>query len=137
MRKIAVFLGIIMLALFTLGGCSLMRVEEEPRAPLNYTIPEPEELPAEIVSLIEEKKEKSFQMTYQMGKELYLIMGYGRQMTGGYSIRVEEVSASSTSVFFAAKLLGPEEFRQGDEPSYPFVVVKIAWTKKPVTFEAA
>lgn len=137
MGRVAVFLGICVFAVSVLCGCSLVRVEEEPRTPLDYTIPDPEKLPAEIVSLMEERKDEGFQMTYQMGDELYLMKGYGRQMTGGYSIRVKEVSESSSSVFFATNLLGPKELRQGDEPSYPFVVVKIAWTEKPVTFEPA
>lgn len=65
---------------------------------------------------------------------MYLIKGYGLQMTGGCSIRVEEVSRSSNGVFFKTRLVGPEDGKGGGEPSYPYVVVKIGYTKEPVEF---
>ena len=43
---------------------------------------------------MEQKKKKVFQMTYQVGDIRYLMKGYGEQLTGGYSIQVEEVSES-------------------------------------------
>lgn len=35
-------------------------------------------------------------MTYQVGDIRYLMKGYGEQLTGGYSIQVEEVSNQRT-----------------------------------------
>ena len=49
------------------------------------------------VFMSEEKKEKEFQMAYQRGDEMYLIKGYGRQMSGGYSIQVTDLSVSSNA----------------------------------------
>ena len=100
MKKTAAVLGLILWSLLFLGGCRFIKIEEEPRKPLEYSIVKQENLPAELTALIEEKKGKEFQMTYQSEKELFLIKGYGQQMSGGYSIQVEELGASSNGLFF-------------------------------------
>lgn len=66
---------------------------------------------------------------------MYLIKGYGRQMSGGYSIQVTELSLSSAAVFFKTKLIGPSEESQGSEPSYPYIVVKTEYREEPVQFQ--
>lgn len=97
--KKTVLLVCYLILLLSLGGCRLVRIEEEKRTPLEYEVVEPEQLPEEAAALVEEKKASEFRVTYQSGKELYLIRGYGKQMSGGYSIQVKELSASSTAVF--------------------------------------
>ena len=92
------------------------------------------QIPEQAAKLIEEKKEKEFQMVYQKGEDLYLIKGYGRQMSGGYSIQVTDLSASVNAVFFETKLIGPTEEVQGGEPSYPYIVVKTEYRDVPVQF---
>ena len=74
-------------------------------------------------------------MIYQSGEEMYLIRGYGQQMSGGYSIQVMEVSQSSNGIFFASRLLGPEDDSLKGEPSYPYIAVKIKYQDQPVIFE--
>lgn len=117
-----------------LSGCRFIRIEEAPRTALEYTVVRQEEIPKEVTALIEDKKAKEFQMTYHSGDTLYLVKGYGQQMTGGYSIQVEELSLSENAVFFKTKLLGPSEQTAGSEPSYPYIVVKIAYRQEPVEF---
>ena len=92
-------------------------------------------IPEEAAALVEEKKASEFRVTYQSGKELYLIRGYGKQMSGGYSIQVKELSASSTAVFFETKLMGPSAEEQSGAPSYPYIAVKIQYRKEPVQFQ--
>ena len=115
-------------------GCRIIRIEEEERRPLEYQVISQDQIPGEILNLVEEKKTKEFQMTYQVGEDLYLIRGFGQQMSGGYSVQVEEVSRSSNGIFFKTKLLAPSGEEQGGEPSYPFVAVKIKYRKEPVQF---
>jgi len=86
-------LCVLLLALLP-AGCQFIRIEEGERTPLEYTIVKQEEIPEEISELMEQKKKKVFQMTYQVGDIRYLMKGYGEQLTGGYSIQVEEVSES-------------------------------------------
>lgn len=128
--------GLICVLILTavLSGCRFIKIEEGERTPLEYTIMKQEEIPREAVELMEQKKEKAFQMTYQVGDVRYLMKGYGQQLTGGYSIQVEEVSESENAVFCKTRLVGPEEKNIGSEPSYPCLVLRIADTQKPVQF---
>lgn len=125
---IAVFLAII------LCGCRLIRIEEEPRKPLEYTIVKQEMTPKELLALIEEKKEKEFQLTYQMEGSLYIVKGYGQQVSGGCSIQVEEVSLSSDAIYFKTRLMGPKQPEGDTNPSYPYIVIKTDFRKEPVEF---
>lgn len=118
-----------------LGGCRMIRIEEGNKTPLTYTVTENSQIPEEMRELIEEKKESEFQIAYQKGSELFLAKGYGRQMSGGYSIQVEELSASSNAIFFETKLIGPTEKIQGGEPSYPYIVIKTEYRDVPVQFQ--
>lgn len=120
--------------IFMLGGCRFIRIEEEERTPLEYTVVKQEDIPRELVVLIDEKKAVEFQMTYQNEEELYLIKGYGQQMTGGFSIQVEELGLSSNAVVFKTKLLGPSDADRGGEPSYPYIVIKMVYREEPVQF---
>ena len=133
MKKAASLLCLAVLFLM-LGGCQMIRIEEENKTPLAYTVIEDSQIPEEMQELIREKKETEFQIAYQKGTELFLAKGYGRQMSGGYSIQVEEMSESENAVFCRTRLLGPSKEDQGGEPSCPCIVLKIKNTTKPVEF---
>ena len=124
MRKKACMAMVFWLAVMLLTGCGLIKIEEGERTPLEYTIVKQEEIPAEAVRFMEQKKKKGFQMVYKVEDSMYLMKGYGTQVTGGYSIQVEEVSQSENGVFCKTRLLGPAEGKQGQEPSYPCIVLK-------------
>ena len=134
MKKTAAFLSLLILFMM-LGGCRMIKIEEAERTPLKYTVADRSQIPEEAAKLIEEIKEKEFQMVYQKGEDLYLIKGYGRQMSGGYSIQVAELSASSTTIFFKTRLIGPEKENQSGAPSYPYIAVKTDYREEPVVFE--
>ena len=135
MTKRICLLSLALWLVTALCGCRIIRIEEEEQKPLEYTVVDQQEIPEEVLSLIEEKKAGEFQMIYQSGEEMYLIKGYGRQMSGGYSIRVEKVSGSSNGIFFMTKLVGPKDDSRAGEPSYPYIVVKTAYRDDPVVFE--
>jgi hypothetical protein len=118
-----------------LCGCRVIRIEEEPAQPLEYTVVDSEDIPSAALALIEEKKMGEFRITYRSGEDLYLIRGYGQQMTGGYSIAVNLLTASESGIFFKTTLIGPDETPAGSEPSYPYIVVKTVYQDLPVQFE--
>ena len=73
--KKAVFLRIVLTAAvlaLLLSGCRFVRVEEEERKPVDYTIVERRDIPEELSRLMEEKKEKET-------RELNLILFMGQQ----------------------------------------------------------
>lgn len=132
--KRSVFLLIAVITVFLLSGCRFVRIEEEERKPVAYTVVEKSDIPEELSRIMEEKKEKEFQLSYETGEDLYLAKGYGRQMSGGYSIQVEELGESGNGLFFVTRLLGPEDLKEAGVPSYPRIVIKTSRQKKPVTF---
>ena len=132
--KRSVFLLIAVITAFLLSGCRFVRIEEEERKPVAYTVVEKSDIPEELSRIMEEKKEKEFQLSYETGEDLYLAKGYGRQMSGGYSIQVEELGESGNGLFFVTRLLGPKDLKEAGVPSYPCIVVKTSRQEKPVTF---
>ena len=133
MKKAVCLLSALLLAA-VLSGCGLIRIEEEERKPVDYTVVERQDIPAALDEIMNEKKEKEFQLSYETGEALYLAKGYGRQMSGGYSIQVEELGASSNGLFFVTRLIGPKDLNEAGVPSYPCIVIKTEPQKKPVVF---
>lgn len=132
--KKAVCLLVALVLAAVLSGCGLIRIEEEERKPVDYTEVERQDIPAALDEIMNEKKEKEFQLSYQTGEALYLAKGYGRQMSGGYSIQVEELGVSSNGLFFVTRLIGPKDLNEAGVPSYPCIVIKTEPQKKPVVF---
>ena len=95
-----------------------------------------EDFPEKVKELIEEHKETEFQLTYQDSGYLYLMKGYGKQQTGGYSIQIEDLSLWENAIHLQTVLIGPEEGQKlTEEPSYPCLVVKMKYREEPVIFE--
>lgn len=136
MKKYAIALVLPGLLLCLLCGCKVTNLKAEEKQPLEYTVVKEEDIPPAIDSLIESKKQEEFQITYQDGAYLYLLRGYGRQKTGGYSIQVEELMLSAESILFKTSLIGPSKEEEPSlEPSYPYIVVKLEYREAPVQFE--
>lgn len=101
-----------------------------------YTVMKEEDFPEKVKELIEEHKETEFQLTYQDSGYLYLMKGYGKQQTGGYSIQIEDLSLWENAIHLQTVLIGPEEGQKlTEEPSYPCLVVKMKYREEPVIFE--
>ena len=62
--------------------------------------------------------------------------GYGRQKTGGYSIRILNVGISGETLHVKSELIGPQtkEEQKGDG-STPYFVMKLEDPGYPVIFE--
>lgn len=114
-------------------GCSLMSTEEVKLRDLDFTILGEEMVPAELATMIEERKADAFKMTYSDNQNLYICVGYGQQETGGYSITVDELYLTEEAVFVQTTLLGPDVSEKGNKtPSYPYIVIKTEYLDQPV-----
>ena len=75
-------------------------------------------------------------MTYQDAGYLYLLKGYGKQETGGYSIQIEDLSSGGKCHSPADGAYRPKDGEElKEEPSYPCLVVKMKYREEPVIFE--
>ena len=112
MKKAVCLLAALVLAA-VLSGCGLIRIEEEERKPVDYTVVERQDIPAALDEIMNEKKEKEFQLSYETG---------------------EALGASSNGLFFVTRLIGPKDLNEAGVPSYPCIVIKTEPQKKPVVF---
>ena len=126
---------VLLFLLCLLSGCSIEKVRAQNGVKPEYTVMKETDFPDKVKELIAENKEPEFQLTYQDGSWLYLIKGYGKQKTGGYSIQIEDLSLWENAIHLQTVLLGPEEEDLKDEPSYPYLVVRMKYREEPVIFE--
>lgn len=138
MRKIAgkwLMLGIFVMVFGVLAGCGKSGDSAKVRD-LEFTVVDQERLPEELKAIIEEKKTQPFKMTYSDDENLYIVVGYGPQETGGYSIQVKELYLTDNAIVFDTELLGPEKGETvAKETSYPVIVVQTELLENPVIFQ--
>ncbi len=128
-------LSILLLAFF-LGGCKIEEGDTKKVSDLSFIVVKEEEVPERLRNLIQENKEKPFKLTYSDDSYLYLIRGYGKQATAGYSIQVKECYLTSNAIVFKTNLIGPsKEENIVETPSYPYIVVKTEYREEMVVFQ--
>lgn len=132
MEKCRFFL-VMLLGFLVLSGCRTLN-KEETKADLEYEIVEEDEIPEEMKSIIEQEKEKGFQITYEENGELYIGQGYGEKEQEGYEIEVDLCQSSPDFVYFHTILKGPAEEAKEKNKSWPDIVVRVRQSGKHVIF---
>ena len=130
--------GMVMLLCLMVMACGAKKSTDpmEKIKDLEFSVIAEDNLPEELLVMINEKKESSFKITFQDQGFLYICVGYGQQETGGYSISVKELYETANAIYVDTNLIGPSaEEKQHPTPSYPFVVVKTEYMEKPVVFD--
>lgn len=122
---------VIMLAV--LGGC-VEKEKEEERKERDFTICTEDQTPEEVKKIIEEKKESAFQFTYSLQEYMYIVIGYGEQKGGGYSIEVVEFSEDQENVYVNTNLMGSDKVQKEGIKTYPYIVMKCVKPKRNVIF---
>lgn len=119
-----------------LTGCSVENTDPVKLKDLEFTVVENAEVPEELLTIIEEKKSANFKLTYEDGGYLYIVVGYGEQNTGGYSIAVKELFLTSNAIYIDTNLIGPsKEEKITEAASYPYIVIKTEYLDKSVVFQ--
>ena len=123
----------IMLALLFISGCKISKDDGKKVRDLEFTVVD---IPAELKQIITEKLSQPFKLTFSDEQNLYIVVGYGSQSTGGYSIAVKELYLTDNSIVIDTELLGPEKGENpAPETSCPFIVVKTENLENPVIFQ--
>ena len=119
-----------------LCGCSMNSEERIKLRDLDFTILSEEMIPQELLKVIEERKAESFKLTYSDKENLYIVIGYGQQQTGGYSIAVNELYLTDNAIYINTSLLGPDAAEKSkQDPSWPYIVIKTELLEQTVIFE--
>ncbi|MBO4976790.1 MAG: protease complex subunit PrcB family protein [Lachnospiraceae bacterium] len=135
MKKRNRFWCILLIAVL-LCGCSMNSEERIKLRDLDFTILSEEMIPQELLKVIEERKAESFKLTYSDKENLYIVIGYGQQQTGGYSITVNELYLTDNAIYINTSLLGPDASEKSkQDPSWPYIVIKTELLDQTVVFE--
>lgn len=137
MRKLCRDCYILLLVgcIFLLAGCAMKSSEKIRLRDLDFTVLSEDVIPKELLDVIEERKEEPFELSFKDGKNLYLVVGYGKQETGGYSIVVEDLYLTEEAIYVSTSLLGPDPGQKDTRESYPVIVIKTELLDKTILFE--
>ncbi len=135
-------LGIIILLMGIIGsgllftGCKSEKTDIKKIKDLEFTVVEDADVPEQLMKIINEKKKDPFKISYSNAENLYIVVGYGEQPTGGYSISVDELFLTSNAVYIDTNLIGPSEKDYvTNAVTYPYVVIKTEFIDKNVVFK--
>lgn len=132
--RLCLFLALLILPV----GCGSKK-EETPSyvgaQDLAYEIVTGSAVPYKVNEKIFKEKEQAFQFTYRDKECMYIVVGFGEQPTGGYSIRVAAVKETGDHIFIEAELIAPQPGEVvSPAPSYPYLVLKTEPREKGVQF---
>lgn len=124
-RVIALIVLSMALMLVTLG-CSKKEAEEEDKLQdIDFTVVGEDQQPDSLKDIIAEKNAESFQISYTLGEDLYIAIGYGEQPSGGYSICVNAFYETQDALVIDTTLIGPGKAENVTKtPTRPYIVVK-------------
>lgn len=137
-RKGIAFFGLTLwvVAVSALGGCTLKKDNGNKVRDLEFTVAADADIPQELKQIIGEKQQSPFKLTYSDEKNLYIVVGHGKQASGGYSIAVNDLYLTDNSIVLDTELIGPEKGEgTGTEASYPFIVIRTEMSELPVVFQ--
>lgn len=128
-------LGLIFACMLLFVGCASKENEVKRVKDLEFTVVEDADLPESLIKIINEKKNQPFTMSYSDKDFLYIVVGYGEQATGGYSIAVNDLFLGEDAIYITTNLIGPSEKDLVTTAlTYPYVVVKTEYMDNIVEF---
>lgn len=138
MRKTRILLLTALSVFFAcmLYGCSIGTDATTKLRNLDFTVVSEDRLSEELQTIIEDRKEQPFKVTFSDADFLYICIGYGKQSTGGYSITVNDLYLTDNAIYVNTCLLGPgPEDKTSAATSYPYIVIKTEYLDKTVVFD--
>lgn len=127
---------VVLTVLFTLTGCQMLSNEKVKLRDLDFTVQSNETTPAEVLEMINERKEEPFKFTFTDDENLYICIGYGKQERGGYSITVDALYLTEDAIYVETTLLGPEDGANSQKvESFPYIVIKTEALEQNVVCE--
>lgn len=119
-----------------MSGCSVTDMGGTKKQELDFTVLEKEDIPEELKIQIEEKKDEPMKLTYTDQGQMYLVRGYGKKESSGYSIEVKKLYETENAIHICTELKGPGEKEQVIEKNtWPYLVVKLDYQDRHVVFE--
>ena len=134
-KKKGIRITAVILVCAILAGCSLV-VPQKEKKPAQFVVISEDLIPEELAGLIQKKKEEVMKLTYVDDGKRYIVIGYGKQKSGGYSIVVRDFYTTDNALYVDTCLLGPKERPKKEEvASYPYLVLRTTEIGLPVVFK--
>ncbi len=134
--RILFLLLTIMITILGVTGCKQEDTDVKKIKDLEFTVVEDADMPGELKEIIDEKKEEPFKLSYSNKDNLYIVVGYGKQNSGGYSISVDELYLTSNAIYINTTLIGPsQEDVTSQGVTHPYVVVKLEFREERIVFQ--
>ena len=137
-RPVVPLLLLCLLLVVFLGGCNAGKKEIEKVKDLEFTVVPDNNVPEELLQIIDEKKETPFKLKYTStdNEYLYIVVGYGVQNSGGYSISVDDLYLAKNAIYIDTNLIGPSKDEEITMVStYPYIVVKLPYQEENVVYK--
>ncbi len=135
-RKRMISACLVCLLCMSVFACAKKQDAMEKIRDLECTVIAEENLPEELLAMIEQKKAEAFKITFEDKGFLYICIGYGTQQTGGYSIALNNLYETANALYVDTNLIGPSpEEKSNQVASYPYIVIKTEFIDKPVVFD--
>ncbi len=123
-KRLTIFAAACVMMLF-LAGCAGESTEEDKLKDIEFTVIGEDQQPDSLKEIVAEKSAQPFQISYTLGEELYIAVGYGEQPSGGYSISVNAFYETEESLVIDTTLIGPGKAENvTNTPTRPYVVIK-------------
>lgn len=124
-RRFTVVVITSVMMMLCLSGCGGEMTEEDKLKDIEFTVVGEDQQPDSLKEIIAEKSAEPFQISYTLGEELYIAVGYGEQPSGGYSISVNGFFETEEALVFDTTLIGPGKAENvTNTPTRPYIVVK-------------
>lgn len=131
----ALTIVIIAMCLVT-AACGRTDTKSSTVSDVDYTVVDRAAIPEELAATIDARKESAFEISACIDGYTYIVKGYGKQPTGGYSIRVDRLQTDGTDMTMASTLIGPSAGEAVNKlATYPYIVLKTEATDNNILFE--
>ncbi len=124
--------GMILGFFFCATGCKITKHPEPIIGQVEFEVLEEEDVPEELMGIMEKKKAEPFLSTYGDGEYLYVGQGYGEKEVDGYEIEVDSFTESENFLYFHSILKGSHDAKE--KKTFPWVVVRTKWKDKSVVY---
>ena len=118
-------------------GCARFEVSDSGE-PLLYDVCDETMLPDELVTIIDKKKEKPFNLVYSNSTYTYIVIAAGMQDRDDVGVTLEEMYKDDNAIYIKGVLrqvATPTDGVKGDNVSFPYMVVRIVKMDLPVVFK--
>lgn len=124
-KKLAALVTVTAVMMLSILGCEMEEATGDKLKDIDFTVVGEDQQPEALKDIIAERSAEPFQISYTIGEDLYIAIGYGEQPSGGYSISINEFYEADDTLIIDTTLIGPGKAENvTNTPTKPYIVIK-------------